>query len=651
MNDDHLAPWMAKGRARFACRHCFPIDPAFAKGLNPTIFVGSLAHTNLHDPWSGEAPLPVVKAGIDAETVAMIRDLQASGIRVMTYVACRQVDRTMFDAEDVERLAARDADGAILCAFETRYFKDIVRTCYNNPDWLEHMTALHRLHLKEAGVDGIWVDISEIFVDCRCRYCADKFREEYGYELAEAGAASGAKSNLFHISEEMGTADDTRVADMSRHYEQWSDIDASSALTSNTAPTEESARGGSPSEEPAAPEALDETVLGKRADLVAFRVRSYDTFFQRVGEVMVSELGRAPTYLCNGYGMHRDGVLLESGFRYAPYDNIYFFKWGNLLTRGSCLATTRCMDGIPTVSQLMIACAEGAAFNGYFMNWGHHLWESSALQRAQAAFNTFLERYEEVYANQKDVSKIAVLVSLFGDQISGGTNYDRSSGLCQLLSDLHLPHDFVLTDNQPTQEALSGYDLLILPDLSIMDDTLFETIQGYLRAGGRVLVTGQGPAYREDGSRREQALEGDVVTVAGDQDLDYPKNRFVGPDWGIVFREPDGDLAAAVRRLCGDSMVTTDAPVSVKISLTEIPGARLLQMVNYECGMRLVRQTIYPHEQITVSVRTDSDINRVTRISPDIDGYEETLAFTQEGAFVKITVPELVHYNLIRIET
>ena len=128
MNEDSNIPWLGRGRARFLAYHCVPMDVEFIKALNPTVFVGSLKHSNICDPWSGEASLALVEEGIDQDTLTAIDELQKAGIRVMTYAASHQIDSNLFAPEEVQKLAARDENGAIKHAFETKDFKTISTT-------------------------------------------------------------------------------------------------------------------------------------------------------------------------------------------------------------------------------------------------------------------------------------------------------------------------------------------------------------------------------------------------------------------------------------------------------------------------------------------------------------------------------------------
>ncbi len=652
MQTQNTVSWLRRGKARFLLHHCVPIDVDFVKAMKPTVFVGSLKHTALHDPWSGEAPLDLVEQGIDDQWTGQINDLQQSGIRVMTYIAAHQIDRTLFAQDDVERLAAREANGDLSIAFGTTHYRDIVRTCYNNPGWLDHMSQLQLLHLDKAGVDGLWVDISDIFIDCRCDYCCSKFRAEFGYDISETDTRQESKSSLFNIAEDVVQTDAHRESELRRHYEWRDGTDSAGGDAMISAPrkTADYNAAEADTDQSAATTPHSGTDLKKHKDLVDFRVRCYHTFFDEVHRRVRKVVGFVPPYVCNGYGLHKDGILIESGFNYAPYENIYFFKWGNVITSGVTQVTTRSMDGVASVSQFKIASGEGAAFNGYFAHWGHTLYNSHDLRKVQTEFHEFLERYEHVYAAQEEVASVGILVSLFSDQITGGTNFGRSQGFSQVLSDMHVPHGFVLADDTLTGDQLSEYELLIVPDMQIVGDQDFSALCAFAASGATVITTGQCGVFNHEVDPRAEKLDGNVIVLEGQPELDYLVDRLNGPDWGLFHRDTGDELKDTIEQALSERKIVTDAHVSVKFNLAETSQAHLLHMVNYECGLRLLRQQVYPKRDISVKVRVSDPIGKATLVSPDIDGYVQTLTFGQDGGYVDLVVPELVHYGMVMLE-
>ena len=215
---------------------------------------------------------------------------------------------------------------------------------------------------------------------------------------------------------------------------------------------------------------------------------------------------------------------------------------------------------------------------------------------------------------------------------------------------MHVPHSTILADNALTAEQLSNYELLILPDVQIIGDQDFGALREFVRSGATVMTTGQSGMFNQDIDIREEKLDGHVIFVEGQPELNFLEQRFTGPDWGLFYRNSGQELKKKIEQVIRQRDIVTDAHVSVKFNLARTPEAFLLHMVNYECGMRLIRQKVFPKTNINVRVRVPSTIGKVTLVSPDIDGYELALEYRQEGGFVDLVVPELIHYNMVMLE-
>ena len=95
----------------------------------------------------------------------------------------------------------------------------------------------------------------------------------------------------------------------------------------------------------------------------------------------------------------------------------------------------------------------------------------------------FHKTNEKLFTNLQAVNKIAL--------ISGSR--DEREGMIKLLTEEHIMYDIIepsalLTDRTPRR--LQGYEAIILPDLSSMDDRLVTLIDSYVKNGGKVLATG-----------------------------------------------------------------------------------------------------------------------------------------------------------------
>lgn len=182
-------------------------------------------------------------------------------------------------------------------------------------------------------------------------------------------------------------------------------------------------------------------------------------------------------------------------------------------------------------------------------------------------------------------------------------------GWCQVLIRGHALWDIV-QDFQLTEDNLSRFQTLVLPDVGCLSDAACETIRGFVANGGRVIATGETSLFDENGRQRPDFALADVLGVSwkGERDprmniIDLPEG-FLSADsapWRTadllvlplghvhVAAQPQAHVLAMVReQLVGGVAVTTamstDWPAMVQNTfsggtswyLAGIPGERYM---------------------------------------------------------------------------
>jgi hypothetical protein len=113
------------------------------------------------------------------------------------------------------------------------------------------------------------------------------------------------------------------------------------------------------------------------------------------------------------------------------------------------------------------------------------------------------------------------------------------------------------------------------------------------------------------------------------------------------------DFLQGIRTLVGRPLLETTASWMVKITsyVQEAKSRLILHMVNYNRDESAPREIPIPERNIGVSVRLPEDRSASTihLLSPDRDE-EELLIFTQDGAYVQFTVPEVLVYDLVVVD-
>jgi hypothetical protein len=66
--------------------------------------------------------------------------------------------------------------------------------------------------------------------------------------------------------------------------------------------------------------------------------------------------------------------------------------------------------------------------------------------------------------------------------------------------------------------------------------------------------------------------------------------------------------------------------------------------------MRLTQLFIRQNRNVRLRVRVADRVKACTLLSPDIEGGTQSLDFTQDGEWVELKVPEVVHYVIVRVQ-
>ncbi|MDR2233391.1 MAG: hypothetical protein LBE56_09750 [Tannerella sp.] len=95
----------------------------------------------------------------------------------------------------------------------------------------------------------------------------------------------------------------------------------------------------------------------------------------------------------------------------------------------------------------------------------------------------FHKKHEKLFTNVQSVGKVAV--------IRGSRS--EYQGIMKLLTEEHVMYDIIepaVIGTERMPRKLEEYDALILAELTNMDENLIETIDAYVRAGGKIITTG-----------------------------------------------------------------------------------------------------------------------------------------------------------------
>ena len=176
-----------------------------------------------------------------------------------------------------------------------------------------------------------------------------------------------------------------------------------------------------------------------------------------------------------------------------------------LLTYSEVLASRRtAQPGAQLAHDLMQIAAHGGqpcvALPGTFTQDNR-----TALPAIRAVYR-HLRDHAESYEDLRSTARVALLYSqttmdFYGRGDSAGRCLAEYRGFYEALVQAHVQFD-VLHDGALSREALTHYDLLILPNVAALSDALVALLDAYVEGGGHILASFETALYDEDGQPR-----------------------------------------------------------------------------------------------------------------------------------------------------
>ena len=159
-----------------------------------------------------------------------------------------------------------------------------------------------------------------------------------------------------------------------------------------------------------------------------------------------------------------------------------------------------------------------------------------------------IERMEPWLYGTAKVREIAVLIPTRAGTEDPSLGGMTEEGVYRVLSELHLPFDFV-----NKEDSLEDYRLLILPDHAELDGQYAETIEAFVKRGGKLLVSGT--SGLEDGRSIIPGMPLEHLGRSG-YDVRYLRMK----DSGIFPKVPETDhvLYEAGEQVSGDGTVLAE---------------------------------------------------------------------------------------------
>jgi hypothetical protein len=233
-------------------------------------------------------------------------------------------------------------------------------------------------------------------------------------------------------------------------------------------------------------------------------------------------------------------------------------------------------------------------------------------------------------------------------------------GWATALIDAHIPYR-ALTDWKLTTAELTGIKTLVLPHALSLSDVAMDTIVGWVKAGGRVIVSGavgslQAPsgwfarrAEGQDLAGRLGLIVGKTVRVGKGEALLVPGNP--GQEY-YLKSEQRAALLESIKSWFGTRLLVDaeTVPSTVGIFAWKAADGIYLDLVNY--NIDLETDTPIPAQGLHFSVRLPAGLAvhadlQASTLSPDLT--RPAKAIIQDGT-AEITLDRLTTYASVRIK-
>jgi len=585
--------------------------------------------------------------GIKAEKVhrehlrPLLEECHQYGIRVIAYLDSVNIFWMSFfrDHPEAKSWLQVDKDGNPIQYGWLKPVRWRYRACLNNPNWIEYQKKVIKLAI-DMGFDGIYFDNAYFNkTACYCSYCRDKFKEYSRKKL-------GKKYNL---PVKPNWRDPVWQSFIEFRYETLKQgllkyrkyikslnpelvfmFNALGPPTTMYPATDQTVRG------------IDTYALAKMADILYFEL---------------------------GFTFPR----LENG---RLISNIESLKYGINASNGRNIVEKGYMPGrIPlTPTQVKLAVAEALSFSCSFNAYNFTCQESQPMlervenRGALGEYYGFLERNENYYIETETIADVAVLFSrptqdwYCNDREEH--DYPHRRGFNQALIGLHIPFD-IIQDELVTEDILSRYKALILPNVACMSQEQIEQIERFVRQGGGLIATSETSLYDENYKERKGFALAEVFGIPNQERISAPKKseygkgrvlfypQNIGKDYWLGQKVEDLELIRDALNWVIDEEATlaATAPKTTFINLLRQRQRILVHLVNYNIDEKTDR--MMPVKNIKIQVKAPIKVRNVFVISPDFEGkqnLEYEIVSKKKDEYVKFTIPQLKIYDVVSIE-
>jgi hypothetical protein len=234
-------------------------------------------------------------------------------------------------------------------------------------------------------------------------------------------------------------------------------------------------------------------------------------------------------------------------------------------------------------------------------------------------YNGFLADHEDLYRNYTTVCKVGLLappvIPSFETSLKRGTFYN-------VLAEMNIMYDVLLLP-RISEEMLSKYAVVIIPDVPWVDDEQLSILKNYVNNGGKVLTLGSSKALRE------------LATVTAPASLTQQ----------IEERSYQMSFLKDLHNLYGEPLITLQNAPYVISNIVKKQGSDkiIVHFINYDKSVRNVKVTLNLGDFV-------NSVDGSSLLLESPDNVEKSLNNVKvDGKKVEFTMPALEIYNVVTI--
>ena len=532
------------------------------------------------------------------------------GLKVTSYHSIANVFRKDFLAEhpEAESWLQRDKNGKIVPYTAVGNVEQVPRclACLSSPQWRAYVKE-HVGTAVDSGVDAVYFD--NAYDGCYCPRCNQRFRD---YTQKRLGRARDIPENIEWLAHDRQGSTPLAMV--------WYDFQLAEIVDIYTE--------------------IKNFALARNEDVLFYTNAHSCIPVDEIGDLILSEDCYQPYYHREKDQLTTNIAVLKylhaDGGPDKPFRNaLHLLPW-SLGFHPVEDYSTRIVHH--TIYKLSIAEAASQGGNFYLSPEGVFLTkllggdqEILEIWAEIGRYNQFLEEHCRCYHRTYQEAKIGVVTDGIVRKIERAvTNHD----LLEFLARENLLYELIPTEYLTSMEALSRFELVLLPGTRYLSDEQIELLRGHQRRGGKII--GLAPLATHDENydpRPRPAMEHDFADATG---VLFPQ------DVAAIFANDvlKSTLLEAVRTLQGEAPIEIDQPGAVVANLFATPDRkrRIVHLVNYSCE---------PVNDVSIRLNgIDAGSDDIEVLSPD-DVRKEISDFRRDGNAIEFVVPELYIYSLV----